>query len=163
MTTIALKNGILATDTRLVSGGTIYGTCRKLHRSKDGWWAATYGDAAAGEAFSRWMATRCLGRLKYPYKGLPEGVWRNTGALLLAPNGETWFYEGHALVAFEAPFTAEGSGGDLARGRMDGGGTAIEAIQTAIRWDPNSGGEIHFVTPGAKEVTVWLDEANQQT
>lgn len=41
-----------------------------------------------------------------------------------------------------SPFFAIGSGAHLALGRMDGGGTAFQAIKTAIKWGPGIGGKI---------------------
>lgn len=151
MTTIVIRDGILAADTMILSGGRAYGTMRKIARSRDGWWAAGAGDAAVISAFLKWIETRSLGLIKPPFKGLPE-AWDKSGMLLMDLSGSMYFYEGHSIVSFNAPFAAEGSGSDIAIGAMEMGADAIEAVRVAIKHDPASGGEIEYVKAGNKRV-----------
>ncbi len=153
MTTIALRDGILAVDTLLWSDGRPYGYGRKLGRSKDGWWLAGAGDAHVTMGALEWAKNRMIGRIKTPWKGLPED-WTKSGMLMLSPEGESYFFEGFAPVRFSADFTAEGVGAGIAIGAMDRGATAIEAVHAAMRYVPSTGGQVHWVRAGDLEVNI---------
>lgn len=149
MTTIAVRDGILAVDTLTSTGSRPYGHIRKLGRSKDGWWAAGYGDAAVIQAFLVWMEKKKIGSLRPPWTGLPEGTaWDKTGMILLAPDASVHFFEGYGPVEVTAPFIAEGSGAQLAIGAMEAGEGAIRALVISSRHDFFTGGRINYVSAG---------------
>lgn len=152
MTTIAIKDGVIAVDT-LIMGDLPYGNGRKLGRSKDGWWLAGSGRAAVTMNAIRWASTRSLGRLRTPWKGLPDD-WEKSSLLALNAEGRMFFFEGHGPVEFDAPYVAEGSGSHLAMGAMAMGATAVEAVLVAMAHDPNTGGNVEYATTGGALVTV---------
>lgn len=149
MTTVAVRDRIMAVDTQWWASGRRYGFGRKLGRSKDGWWAAGTGEAAVINAFIEWMKNKRLDGLQRPWAGLPEtSAWDHSGMILLAPDGRTFFYEGFAPVEMTAPFMADGSGAPVALGAMEAGATAIQALMIAGKHDPATGGNIEYVSAG---------------
>lgn len=140
MTTIAVRDGIVAADRMISGGGTALGTRTKIEKIGRAIAAAT-GTGHLAARFVSWVRCGC--------KGLPpemsqkygeEGVHDATGIIILPDRIITFIPEGyqwcdHGLIAF-------GSGGDIARGAMGFGASAIQAIEVASMFDLYTGAGI---------------------
>lgn len=140
MTTIAWDGRYLAADTLgtrdgnrslselrklLVSNGRAFATC------------GNYGPAM--ERLVEWYEAG------HDPENLPN-MPKADGGLIVVSGRQLW------VISCEMPYPDEehppftlGSGRDIALGSMDRGATAMEAVQSAIRWDINTGGEIDFI------------------
>lgn len=133
MTTIAYKNGTLASDSRVTKGGTIIAdTHRKVHRLRDGSLLAWAGSVQDSEVM-----------LKHLRKSLEVPLLNDIEALMVRPDGSVELFEGSMWVKQKkAPHYALGSGDVYALAAMDAGASAKRAVQIAINRDTSSGGRV---------------------
>lgn len=136
MTCIAVRNGIIAADSRVTvsteSGGERMFKCYKLFR-KDGNLIALAGESSPGMVFLDWYGTG-----KKPPSSLIDGNADFT-ALVLKKNG---LFEFDAWCRYETIIErayAVGSGAKVALGAMHMGATAYQAVEAAIAYDPGCG------------------------
>lgn len=66
--------------------------------------------------------------------------------LMVAPDGSLRRLTKGGVASFEAPFYADGSGGEYAMGAMAMGANARQAVQVACRFDLASGDGIDTLT-----------------
>lgn len=146
MTTIAVREGIIAADSRLTvdyGSGARKHTCRKLFRKKitEGKKTfdviiATAGEASSGMVFHDWYGSG---------KSIPE-VFLHLGGdftcLVLRPEGLFEFDVYCRPERIEEDFYAVGSGAMAALAAMHCGKSALEAVRIAARLDPFTGGRI---------------------
>lgn len=131
MTTIAYKDGELATDSRVTENGNVYtDRQRKVHKLRDGRIVAWAGSLTDSKRF--------LAALR---KGthIPKV---DVNAIMLHPEGGVAVFDENTWLPMNEPHYAMGSGADLALGAMDAGATAKEAVKIAIKRDTNSGGRV---------------------
>lgn len=153
MTTIAFKDGILATDGRVVVGDTIltddmvkilmpFAAARRA--------VAVCGDFAASLHFGEEIVARDWGH----WSG---DVGESTVIDVLLEEGIAIVYEGVGSFRLEGTF-AYGTGRAVAVGAMLAGMDAPDAVEIAGLVDIKTGGAIRFCgAPGTKGV-VCLDE-----
>lgn len=142
MTTLAYRDGELATDSRVTAGDMIVSDRRKkVHRLRDGSIVAWSGSVQQAELLLRAM------RKKSSQPSLTE-----ISALHLKTDGSLWEYEGEAWVKQDPGYYATGSGSPYAFAAMDAGATAKDAIRIAIKRDANSGGRVQSLK--LKEITA---------
>lgn len=132
MTTIAVKDGVLAVDSLINSNGTICGETTKF------WTDGVKAAAGAGDIqdvirFLKWVKEG-EGSCEGSFCGV---VW--DGNKIYHIDGKEVKYE------VRAPFHAWGTGMDLAMGAMAAGATAEEAVKIAAQYDCYTGGEIHVI------------------
>jgi len=134
MTTIAYKDGLLASDSLATANATVVGTTQKIARAQDGGLIGAAGSAAYVHKLIQWAEA---GHGTNP--PLPEddsiGLW-------VHPNGAVFKLEPKGLFPSHAPYFALGSGWTHAVAIMEFGGTAEEAVRVSIALDTCSGGEI---------------------
>lgn len=143
MTTWAYRDGILAADTQTTSGNIRAGTVAKIRRAGP-FLIAISGALSLCEAWASWV---CSGM---DPEREPERVFGHGSGNESERAYGTIFLGGEAYVFFEpsgshicyAPFTADGSGRELAIGAMEMGATAVEAVQVAAKHDIATGGPI---------------------
>ena len=148
MTVIAVRDGIIASDSRVTvdsdAGGSRMFFCRKLYLLKDmGVVIGVAGEGFAALRFVEWYQTipmRKKGRKKRD-SDLINGDADFT-ALVLHKDGKLEEYD-RWLIAEEVPlgpdaqqFYAVGSGCKVALGAMSMGASAAQAVEVACRWDP---------------------------
>lgn len=134
MTTIAYRDGVLAGDTLVC--GEIKCKAVKVFALKRGGLVGGAGDLPSVLAFVDW-----LDRPKSEKPDLSHDD--DFEALVISPDGSIEWYERTLRpVPIAEAYYAIGSGGPFAMGRMDGGGTAEDAVASGIRWDSGSGGEV---------------------
>jgi ATP-dependent protease HslVU (ClpYQ) peptidase subunit len=151
MTIIALRNGVLATDTAVYRSDIRVGTKEKVFRvkSRDGvvlGYVTGSGSMSIIEAF----AGHCQGKVDElssgralqppPYPDMSEA----TGILIGGhKRWGIWIAEkGGFFRAPKAEFYAWGSGSGFAFGAMYSQSTSVNAVAAAIAFDPWCGGEI---------------------
>jgi 20S proteasome alpha/beta subunit len=134
MTTLAYRDGELATDSRITAGDMIVSDKRtKVHRLRDGSLMAWAGAVQDAELLLRAMRNT---------SSAPHPKLQDISALHLRVDGSLWEYEGEAWVKQDPGYYATGSGSPYAFAAMDAGATAKEAIRIAIKRDANSGGKV---------------------
>lgn len=147
MTTIAFRDGVLASDSKCNSHYDWCGQIQKIMPLKNGAVLALTG-AASMAAFLQ----RCLNSSK-------DDDWIENGvivpvdisdfkdpefaAFLVRKDGVLFeFTNEMVLLQFDAPYWSIGSGAHYAIGAMAHGANAVEAIAAAIAHDGGSGGPI---------------------
>lgn len=132
MTTLAYRDGELATDSRVTAGDMIISDRRKkVHRLRDGSVVAWAGSVQQAELLLRAMR-----------KNTAPPKIDEISALHLRADGSLWEYEGQAWVKQDPGYYATGSGSPYAFAAMDAGASAKEAVRIAIKRDANSGGRV---------------------
>lgn len=134
MTTIAIRDGVLASDTLV----TRYGEQAAGHRVKaykvDGAIVTAVGKATFARAFHQWTMD---GR-----KGDAPSNSESTGIVLEVDGSVSLYNEGLRETAPFAEFYAFGSGNEYALGAMAMGADARQAVAAASRFCLFTGGEI---------------------
>jgi len=132
MTTIAYRDGVLASDSLVTLGDTkVHGSYQKIKRVGD-YLVGTAGSVAFCQKFIDWMT--CADEEEPP----PEGAY---SAILIDKNGKVREIEnGNLLPAPRgAKFFAIGSGGPLAIAAMYAGASAVDAVKIAAKIDTSTG------------------------
>ncbi len=146
MTTIVYKDGILATDSRLSANGALISDTNIKAIKTRKYIAAASGDGGMCDMFLEWARLDFNERAKpdVPY-GIDiddfEGMhWDKQGNLTI--------YNGTLLPTYvgKVDYYTSGSGGDVAKGALLMGASAIEAVEIAKKVDMNSGGAVQTVT-----------------
>lgn len=139
MTTIAIKDGVIAADSGVFQGGTWVGSVKKLIPvsvgdktvAVIGWTGDLAGQSIIHDALSAgedW-------RKGFDFDGI-EGE-----AIILTSDGAVIFAEKkRRTTKIEAVCFAVGSGMDFALGAMSAGATAEEAVEIAAELDSGSRG-----------------------
>jgi hypothetical protein len=140
VTTIAYRDGVLAADTLITSGGERVGHHQKARRRGRLLYATT-GSCGLGDAWAAWLRAGAAGE---PPTLLSDGGTAN-GYVFLPDDAVVWFHS-EGVTHIRAPFWAAGSGDCFARGAMETGATAEQAVAAAIKWDTGSGGEITVIS-----------------
>lgn len=138
MTTIAVKDGVMAADRQCTN--TNYGTkwkCKsKIWRIKPT--LAFPFEFIVGFSGGTNDMLSMIDWFENPTQRIPRTA--NTGGLVLKPDGSIWtFNNPRQWMAVNEPYFAIGSGTDYARGAMAHGATAKQAVQTASRYDAFTG------------------------
>lgn len=142
MTTIVYKDGTLATDSRLSASGTLLSDSNVKAVRTTKHMAAASGDAGLCDLFLEWA------RNDFNEKAKPdvphtidvddfEGMrWDKKGNLTI--------YNGTLLPIYigQVEHYTSGSGGDIAKGALLMGASAIRAVEVAKQVDMNSGGPV---------------------
>ena len=138
MTTIAYRDGVMATDTLAVGGDLYRGKVRKIQRLEDGSLLGIAGDAGYHCFFEKWLLN------KPTWENRPRLPENSDISLLFVRRDGRIFHSAErlVLVEVETEFIAIGSGGDLAMGAMGAGSTARQAVEIAARFDCFTGGNI---------------------
>ena len=165
MTTIAYRNGSMVCDSCWSENDAVDTLQTKIKRLSSG---ALLG--SAGDNDNR-QIERLLQGVKTPaglpdkgallairceYSGilvLPKGrVFKISATALSEAHWDAEFKDDVGIWEISAPFCATGSGKEFALGVMAHGGTAMDAVRIACRFDINSRPPIHamFLNKGAK-------------
>jgi hypothetical protein len=137
MTTLAYRDGVLASDSQVTHGPSIMkGNYKKVYRLPDG---CLYGHTGSLEAGELMRATLLEG------SNPPNFSNEAFDAIMIRPNGWTYFYENKMWVRLKLDYSALGSGKEHAYGALAMGASARQAVEAAISLDPVSGGRIQSV------------------
>lgn len=138
MTTIAVRDGVMAADSRFT--GTFIETGKKMFR-RDKAIIGVAGTVTQALVFVDWY----FDRKKRQPSLADEGEW---AALVLTKGGVEYWDNSLRPVLCEG-YTAIGSGSPFAMTAMDCGKTAKQAVQMAAKRDPYTGGTINTMTLSA--------------
>lgn len=155
MTTIAYRDGVMASDSLAVMAGYVkIGGTPKVFRIK-GCLVGLTGTARLIRMFTDWFEANYMENNLPPIapdltKDSP-GQDDSINAYVVLPNGKIWRYEsGAAPYPVVAAFVAGGSGSDFAIGAMDRGATAAQAVAVAAKYDVNTAGTIQTMKLAVK-------------
>lgn len=142
MTTIAIRDGVIAYDSRISDGDVSHpGLIDKVWRStRHRLLFAGYGDVAMWWAAAQHL--EALPKMPWEYRrAIPElfDMGSDSGLVAITPE-RTYCFEARGWYpAKQLPKFAAGSGAKAAMGAMLAGATAKKAVEIAIVLDPNSG------------------------
>jgi hypothetical protein len=139
MTTVAIKDGIIAADSAVYDRGTLVGTCHKLTRLRDGTIITGTGGWDSLTTFREWYANG-------PKSERPR-LGDSFEAFVIKPNGASYWYGIAALPTRLniGKFHALGSGYQIAMGAMAAGASAIEAVKIACKLDSGTEAPVRHI------------------
>jgi 20S proteasome alpha/beta subunit len=136
VTTIAYRDGVLASDSLVTSDGLVVGSAEKI---------ISFGPLLAGAAGTLSFANAFFDWLKAGAKGSPpkmgEGESGATGIVVM-PDGLIVTFDDSGCDRIRAEYHAIGSGRRLAMGAMAAGACAAKAVRAACELDVYSGGKV---------------------
>lgn len=146
MTTVAYRDGVLASDSRVTGKGYLWtDKAKKVFRLPGGSLVGLAGD----DYNSGWLL-RELQKLakenETPIK-LPNGKFKGAQAILVDDKHVYFFGWGvwEKLNPKEYPYYSIGSGSTIAMSAMDAGASAVEAVNIAKKRDVYSGGRTQMI------------------
>lgn len=139
MTTIAYRDGVLASDSLVTMNGIREGSAVKIERHR-GVLFGGVGTWAAVVAFMTWVRNGAHGRCPMESSGS-----ESTG-FIIAPTGHALLWSDYGALTVSRPFFALGSGREVALGAMAAGADAPQAVHHAIDYDIYSGGPVRVLT-----------------
>lgn len=144
MTTIAYRDGVMAAESLITADGMRAGVVRaKLARSPQGHIGGAAGTLGSNIQFAIWVEAGM------PKSKAPQLDDDRFDALLVAPDGAMFYVcRRLTLCQFDAPFAAIGSGERYAMAAMEMGASAERAIDVAMKFDTDSGGDIAVMELG---------------
>lgn len=138
MTIIAVRDGVMAVDSRVSNNGLVIGQSQKwraVPEERGGGFIAAAG--TCGEA------SKALDEFMDSGAAMPTDVT----AVHLRADGTVWTSESGPWYTYTAEFYAEGFAPSQARAAMMAGASAKEAVQIVCKLFPVScGGEIHVLS-----------------
>lgn len=138
MTTIAYRDGVLASDSQATTTKVqLLGECKKIFRLKNG---DCIGLAGATAAFN--ICLRELNKAAKENEGKLPTLPRQATVLLATKEKKLWLWERGWEDYSSEEYFAIGSGWVIALSAMDAGATAREAIEIACRRDIYTSGRI---------------------
>ena len=136
MTTLAIKDGVMAADSRVTGDSFFFGT-QKIQRLSAKSLAGIVGDAVIALTIVQWLRSK-----RVPselHKLIPPDGREDACVVELTPTG-IFIWNGHGVpLAVSGPIYACGSGAQAAMAAMILGDTAEAAVKLAIRLDEGSG------------------------
>lgn len=137
MTTIAVKDGVLAVDSLVTQNDAAVGEADKARRLADGTVIAWCGEIGLMEVAFGWFEAGA------DYAAAPEDLRHARGELVaMRADGSIETYHKARRDPCRAPFHAAGSGARFALGAMAGGLSARRAVEAAATLDLFTGGTI---------------------
>ena len=151
MTTIAYRDGVLATDSGVYSGEVELGSTKKIHKIADECYIAVCGDAD-----SYWLIVSYIKSI-HCKKSLLEWDWsespKTDSSCILVNRGKVYHLDAaNQPYVIKAAFYADGCGYEFAFGAMEMGASAIEAVEVAIKYHALSSGKVRSVNLRKKEM-----------
>lgn len=146
-TTIAFRDGILASDSQASLGATIVSqACEKIVKGR-GALIGGVGELAAISKFKRWaLKIDWTKVVEPPEYEMPEGAagiviikGRTSPYIIINYEESGWFEDP------DSPFYAWGSGSDVALGALHHGARAHEAVEIAAKISHGSGGPVKTI------------------
>lgn len=146
MTTVAYRDGVIASDSQVTSGDVIVGRTAKCG-CKNGVLYGFAGCLAFAQAFQAWI--------ERGMEGDPPTMKKDDSRAeaILVHDGHILSFDDDGWDKLEMDYYAIGSGRQIAIGAMAVGASAVEAVKAAIKHDVYSGGEVHSFSAikGGKE------------
>ncbi len=140
MTSIVYRDGVLASDTLISDRGSnlAWAHTRKIVKSKSGWLAGAAGSMEEVAAFLDWVK-------REEWKEDFPKACKSLEGILIDPNGKISYLEGRVnRIKITDPYVSVGSGTNVALGALYMGATAIEAVNAAIYYCIDCGGDVIY-------------------
>lgn len=146
MTTVAYKDGVIASDSALTYGNAYIGTSKKVWKFGTG---ALYGICGMGDDRPlRRLLEKVKTEDELPSVAQLQEVKGDMEALFILPDGQVFSIatdENASVFPVEDAHHAIGRGRKFAIGAMDAGADAIKAADIGSHRDINSGGSIQVL------------------
>lgn len=148
MTTIAVRNGIVAYDTRMTQGGLIHpqrfdkAVVSVKHQ------AIFAGAGVPGQILAMFRLLEQAHALPWEDPDLDLSVcneWDNFEVMVLTKDGRIYNFEDNNWFYATGEFHACGSGSMAAISAMHAGANAIDAVKIAAKVDCNTGEPVKFI------------------
>jgi len=150
VTTLVIKDGVIAADTKVSCGGSHFGEITKIAMSPDGWWVGASGESGHPMILLDFVRETKMGKR---IKKMPEVDWDKVSVIAMNPEGGMYMIENSFIVVpVRGKYVADGSGGAFAQAAMEAGANAVEAARIAMRLDNGSGGEIEWAEAGKPDI-----------
>lgn len=143
MTTIAYRDGVLASDSRATIKERVdTDRCKKIFRLRNNSYISIAGDYLNGMRLMERLKQLIKTRKKDQQLYLPNERFKGVSAILVDEEA-AWIFDGCLWENLKVyPYYAIGTGGPYALAAMDAGATAEEAVRVGIKRDVYSGGRV---------------------
>jgi hypothetical protein len=141
LTIIAYKNGIMAADTWITSGGTFCGETCKIKKNQHGLWGSA-GDLSDMVKFLLWADNPEVDAFDLMHFG-------NFSGIHVDYNGRVYYYDDKSSgipASVSVKYAAEGSGRNHALGALEVGASAVESVKACAKLDVSVGGWVESVS-----------------
>ena len=146
MTTIAYRDGVMASDSGCWHGDALHPWAQKLLRGPDGTLYGGLGSAAAVNTFFEWVEGGSVGPMPTPTR-LDDD--RSTfQVLIVPPSGRAKALNHDGYEHFGGPYVAVGAGAPTVYGALFMGATAEQAIEAALMHGSGAVGLVQSIRPG---------------
>lgn len=146
MTTIAYRDGVMASDSGSWNGDACHGWARKLARATDGTLYGVSGSAAKAHEFLRWVDGGQCGERPTPGKVGDRGDFI---VLICKPDDDVILLTHEGEEHYQAPYFAVGAAAAVAFGAMHAGATAWDAIAAANEHGEGCHGAVQVISSDA--------------
>lgn len=170
MTTIAVRDGIMCSDSQATRGDFIDNICTEKLFEVGGCIIGISGGVISAKKFVEWFSDTleaAQAQEDYPFITVtpPEKlVETDFHCLVLYPEGQIYeFFGCDNVIEILTPYAAAGSGMFNALCAMDAGASAEEAVKVSIGRDPFSGGGIQIKTLQEVEKPLTEDDFKEMT
>jgi ATP-dependent protease HslVU (ClpYQ) peptidase subunit len=136
MTTVAYRNGVLASDSLLTDGNTI------ISNNAINLWKLADGSLVSGSGTYEIILSFIA---KYGTEELDDFDLKKTEILLIEPSGKIMIINKNGSYEIKEEYAAIGTGREIALGAMHAGADVIKAVASGIYHDPFSGGAIQKI------------------
>lgn len=152
MTCIAIRNGVVAADSRMVAGWYISSrNLSKISKLRDGSVLVSCGNVAETTMLKDWMRKHWPTKEQPPFSNLDT----DSCVIRLGTDGRiTEMTKGGIVRVPKAEFYAHGCGRELAMGAMAMGASATEAVRIAAKFCAGVGGPIRQIRVGKSNRTA---------
>ena len=146
MTTIAYRDGIMASDSGSWAGEARHGWARKLARGPDGTLYGCAGNAAQADGFLKWVDAGCQGDHPKADREGQDGRESSFIVLAVTPGGPIRLITARGEECYtDAPYYAIGAASATAFGALFMGATAEQALKAASEHGSGAFGKIKTV------------------
>jgi hypothetical protein len=143
MTTIAYRDGVIASDTGMTVAGVKIGTVRKIARNQKGDLCGGAGSATFVSEFLHWFKN---GERGAPPDAVSTDELLDRAVIILYDDPKTIIiHEPGGVHTFTANYYALGTGKEVALGVMWLGGTAGQAVQAGLVHDASTWGTVEVL------------------
>lgn len=157
MTTLAYKDGVLATDTQIVFSDSLRARTKKIWDPQPG-----VVLSCAGDHFCEWKAIQFFADPNWASKEPIDFRDGDFAGFLFVEGTPYILVACTAPIPLMDPYFAIGSGAYFAHTAMGLGATAEQAVKEAMRYDIQTGGEIETRIIAPKEPALVLPEKRRR-
>ena len=143
MTTIAFKDGTLASDSQVTQNSSFTGSALKIGKLGPVLFGAC-GALPIAQKFMQWAIGGMVGEC--PRMAQRDGELVTEAVGVVFHGNHILEFNQYGSITLKAPYYATGSGGEFARGAMEAGASAQRALEVAMKLDIYTGGDITLLS-----------------